>query len=86
MGRTVPTYTRLIEERRRELERYRDALRRKDRKSFERIIEDSQKHRDAGKEMASYDSFKPMLLSIILEQEKRIERLEDKLGDLEGKK
>lgn len=84
MGKTVPTYTRLVKEKKKKLEKYRDALRKRDRESFERILEDSQKHRDAGKEMTSPIPFRPMMLSVLLELEKRIEKLEEAMKEGDG--
>ena len=85
MGRTNPTYRdalRVIEERWQE---YRRALRRAHQPLFDQLITYARNHADASGLLNHQNPLLPALFSIDLEQERRLEELEDRLDDLEAK-
>lgn len=76
MGRTNATYRDLltgIEER---WQPYRRALRRRDQQHFDRLFEHARDHADAGGYLNHDEPLFPILVSMLLEQERRIRRLE----------
>ncbi|WP_458210311.1 hypothetical protein [Haladaptatus sp. NG-SE-30] len=83
MGRTNPTYRdalRAIEDRWAD---FRRALRRRDQPRFDQLFTYAREHADASGLLNHQNPFLPALLSIDLEQEARLESLEDRLEDLE---
>lgn len=84
MGRTNPTYRdaiRAIEERWTE---FRRALRRRDQPLFDQLFEYAREHADASGLLNHQNPLVPALVSIDLEQEKRLEEHEDRLAALEA--
>ena len=84
MGRTNPTYRdrlRGLEER---WSDYRHTLRRQNREPFDRLWEDARAHADAGGFQNPADPMDAVLISICLEQERRIGTLEDRIESLEA--
>ena len=75
-GRTVPTYRMAIEEIIGELSPYRRALSRRDREAFDALVLQARLHASASGSLARTNPFEAMLLSILVEQEKRIRSLE----------
>ncbi|MFC4360265.1 hypothetical protein ACFO0N_20140 [Halobium salinum] len=83
MGRTNPTYRdalRAIEDRWAD---FRRALRRRDQPRFDQLFTYAREHADASGLLNHQNPFLPALLSIDLEQEARLESLEDRLEGLE---
>lgn len=83
VGRTNPTYRdvlRAIEER---WSDYRRALRRRDQPRFDRLVTYAREHADASGLLNHQNPLLPALFSIDLEQEARIEELDERLDDLE---
>jgi hypothetical protein len=83
MGRTNPTYRdalRAIQERWTE---FRRALRRRDQPRFDQLFEYARGHADASGLLNHQNPLLPALFSIDLEQEARLEDLEERLEDLE---
>ncbi|WP_312912780.1 hypothetical protein [Natronosalvus caseinilyticus] len=83
MGRTNPTYRdalRVIEDR---WSDFRRALRRRDQPRFDQLFTYAREHADASGLLNHQNPFMPALLSIDLEQEARLDSLEDRLDDLE---
>ncbi|SFL63777.1 hypothetical protein SAMN04487950_4445 [Halogranum rubrum] len=83
MGRTNPTYRdalRAIEDRWAD---FRRALRRRDQPRFDQLFTYAREHADASGLLNHQNPFLPALLSIDLEQEARLESLEDRLKNLE---
>lgn len=83
MGRTNPTFRdrlRQIEER---FADYRRALRHQEKQYFDRLFEYARAHADAAGYLNHKRALTPVLISIDLEQEQRIEELETRLEQLE---
>ncbi|WP_129113175.1 hypothetical protein [Halegenticoccus tardaugens] len=79
MGRTNPTYRDVIRTTEGRWADYRRALRRRDRPHFDRLFEHARAHADAGGYLNHQFVELPILLSVALEQEKRIASLEARL-------
>ncbi|MBX0297226.1 hypothetical protein [Haloarcula nitratireducens] len=83
MGRTNPTFRdalRAIEDRWTE---YRRALRRRDQPRFDQLFTYAREHADASGLLNHQNPLLPTLFSIDLEQEARLEDLEERLDELE---
>jgi hypothetical protein len=83
MGRTVLPYSQVWEEERSRWLKFRRALRREDQAHFDRLFELARLHLQAGVYAANPWPLETMLLSMLLEQEKAISRLEERLKALE---
>ena len=84
MGRTNPTYRdtlRAIEDR---WSPYRRTLRRRDQPRFDQLFVYARNHADAAGMLNHEDRFAPLLVSIAIEQERRIDELEARVAELEG--
>lgn len=84
MGRTNPTYRDAIQTLERRWEDFKRALRRRDQPRFERLFEYARAHADAGGYLNHDEPLFPILVSIDLEQETRLDDLEDRLETLEA--
>ncbi|WP_276258966.1 hypothetical protein [Haloglomus litoreum] len=83
MGRTNATYRDLltgIEER---WQPYRRALRHRNKPYFDQLFEHARAHADAGGYLNHDEPLFPILVSMLLEQERRIQHLENQLADSE---
>lgn len=83
MGRANPTFRdalRAIEERWGE---YRRALRRRDQPRFDQLFTYAHEHADASGLLNAQNPMLPVLLSVDLEQESRLDAHDERLGDLE---
>jgi hypothetical protein len=76
MGRSVPTFRMEVESRIGAWQELLRALRGDDRDAFLSIIAAARRHEDAAGMMNPVDPLEGMLLSILIEQEKRLRRLE----------
>ena len=84
MGRTNPTYRdtlRAIEE---SWGPYRRTLRRRNQPRFDQLFVYARNHADAAGMLNHEDRFTPLLVSIAIEQERRIDELEARIDELEG--
>ncbi|MGD2249219.1 MAG: hypothetical protein PVF58_12505 [Candidatus Methanofastidiosia archaeon] len=79
MGRTAPTYRILTETEIKKLKRFRKALRKKDREAFDELMKKVRSHTSASSYMAPVDVFESMSLAILLEHEKEIAALKEKI-------
>jgi len=82
MGRTNPTYRdalRAIEER---WQDFRRALRRRDQPRFDQLFAYAREHADASGLLNHQNPLLPALLSIDLEQERRLDKHEEQLEEL----
>jgi hypothetical protein len=84
MGRTVLPYSHIWEEERSRWQKFRRALRREDQAHFDRIFELARLHLQAGVYASNPWPLESMLLSMLLEHEKAISALEERLRRLEG--
>ena len=80
MGRTNPTFRDLLRSEEERWDEYRRVLRREDQHHFERLFVHARDHADAAGMLNHEDRLAPILMSICLEQEKRIEELEERVG------
>lgn len=84
MGRTNPTFRDVVDAYRRRWRKYRRGLRRRDQEHFDQLLDYVEEHADASSYMNADDPVTPIMLSMHLEQEKRIEKLESRIEDLEN--
>lgn len=83
VGRTNPTFRDVLSARRQQWGDFRRALRRRDTHHFDRILEHAETHADAAGYQDGMDPDIAILLSIVLEQERRRATLEDRIDRLE---
>ena len=83
MGRTNPTYRDAIQALEGRWADFKRALRRRDQSRFERLFEYAQAHADAGGYLNHDEPLFPILVSVDLEQETRLDELEDRIDTLE---
>ena len=74
MGRVVPSYRQWLESELRELQKFRRALRGKDKEAFDRVIELARRHASAASYLASEDPHRAFTLAVLIELVKEIER------------
>jgi hypothetical protein len=84
MGRTVLPYSQVWEEERRRWLKFRRALRREDQAYFDRLFELARLHLQAGVYASNPWPLESMLLSMLLEQQKALGALEERLSRLEA--
>jgi hypothetical protein len=84
MGRTVKTASMLIGEEAGRWSDFRAALRQKDREAFDRLVAYSRRHFSAISNSGIIDPFEAVVLSLLLEYEKRLEALEKEKADEEA--
>lgn len=83
MGRTVLPYSQMWEEERERWRKFRRALRKEDQAHFDRLFELARLHLQAGVYAANPWPLESMLLAMLLEHEKALRRLEERMADLE---
>jgi hypothetical protein len=76
MGRTVPTFRQLIDDAITRWAKFRRALRREDQEYFDRLFRRVRTYTQAATYQASDNPMEAILLSIALDQEKRLDALE----------
>jgi hypothetical protein len=76
MGRTNPTYRQTVRGLERQWQPYRRALRHRDQPHFDRLFEHARAHADAASQLNHRLAELPLLLSVVLEQERRLRALE----------
>lgn len=84
MGRTNPTYRDLLRGIEERWGDYRRALRRDDQFILDRLFEYAGEHADAASYLNHRTPIMPALVAIDLEQEKRLDEIDDRLDDLEA--
>ena len=82
MGRTVKTATMLIESEAMRWSQFRKSLRKTDKDAFDRLIALSKRHFSAISNSSIVDPFEAVVLSILLEFERRIEVVEGEWNPL----
>ena len=82
MGRTVPTFRQMIEIFGAEWRPFRHALRTEDQNLFDILMNHSRRHASAGHHFANPNPFEPIVVSMILEHERHLQRLQKKLEGL----
>jgi hypothetical protein len=76
MGRTVPTFRQLIDDAITRWSKFRRALRREDQEYFDRLFRHVRSYTQAATYQASDNPMEAILLSVALDQEKRLDALE----------
>src|SRR5258708_7563515 len=76
MGRTVPTFRQLIDDAMARWSKFRRALRREDQEYFDRLFRRVRSYTQAATYQASDNTMEAILLTIALDQEKRLGALE----------
>jgi hypothetical protein len=84
MGRTNPTFRDVLRAMERRWGDYRRGLRRRDQERFDQLFVDAAQYADAAGYLNHEEPFHPVLFSICLAQQRRIESLQDQVADLEG--
>jgi hypothetical protein len=82
MGRTVLPYSHAWEEERERWRKFRRALRREDQAHLDRLFELARLHLQAGVYAANPWPLESMLMAMLLEHEKALSRLEERLEEL----
>jgi len=77
----VPTFRRELERIESEWKTYRKALRKEERDSFDELFIHAKKHASASQYQATPDPMESFFISVLLEQQKKIERLEKVIED-----
>jgi len=83
MGRTLTTFTQLLQQELDSWRRYRRALRREDQQAFDALFAAARHHAPAGAYLARDTPFEAMLLSMLIEQQKHVTALQQKVTTLE---
>ena len=83
MGKTVETYRMALEDEIRRWKGFSNALRKEDREAFEALMDACRGYASAGSNAVQPILFEPMMMSMLLSQQVRLQRLEKKLDALE---
>jgi len=75
MGRTVPTFRRVIESFGLEWHDFKKTLRLNDQEAFESLMNHARNHAAAGHHFAHPTPFEPIILSMLIEHEKTLQYL-----------
>lgn len=82
MGRTIPTLRDAIEEEIKKWQKYRRALREREKQALDRLMAKIKRHISASSYIANANLFESMIFSILLEQECEIQELHKELEEL----
>jgi hypothetical protein len=85
MGKTVESYRIALDMEIQTWNGFVKALRSDDREAFERMTDACRNHASAGSNATRPEMFEPMVMSILLEQQKRLIRLEKELVAIKQK-
>ncbi|MCU0486321.1 MAG: hypothetical protein MUC85_09470 [Anaerolineales bacterium] len=83
MGRTLPSSTQAFMQQQESLSQFRRALRRNDQFALDELFSSARQHLAAAAYAADALPFEILLLSMLLEEHKRVRQLQDRLEDLE---
>jgi hypothetical protein len=79
MGKTVESYRLALDTEIQTWNGFAKALRADDREAFEQMTDACRNHASAGSNATRPEMFEPMIMSILLEQQKRLNRMEKEL-------
>jgi uncharacterized membrane protein YccC len=85
LGRTNPTHRDTLRALEENWQQYRRALRRVDKPHFDRLFEHAREHADAAGYLNHQEPEITLLVSVVLEQEKRMQELHARIRTLERK-
>jgi hypothetical protein len=80
MGRTLPTFTMLVEQEAARWAKFRRALRREDQEAFDALLAAARYHAAAGAYASDALPFETMLLSMLVAQQRQIDTLQKRLA------
>ena len=83
MGRTLPTFTMIVDQTRAELSPFRKALRKEDQAILDSLFSDARFHSQAGAVLAPVDPFPVILLCMLLEERRERLSLERRIREIE---
>jgi hypothetical protein len=83
MGKTVETYRMALDDEISRWKGFANALRKEDREAFEALMDACRGYASAGSNAVQPVLFEPMIMSMLLSQQVRLQRLEKKLNALE---
>jgi hypothetical protein len=86
MGKTLPPFSHLIEYERRRWAPFKRALPKADQPIFDRLFDCAKLHIQAGVMVARPWPFETIVMAVLLEQQKQLERVQSLLDDLESHK
>jgi hypothetical protein len=86
MGKTLPPVSQLIEQERRRWAPLKRALPKADQAIFDRLFDCAKLHIQAGVMVARPWPFETIVMAVLLEQQKQVERLQSLLDELESHK
>lgn len=75
MGRTLPTFRRILDLFEEEWRPYRRSLRRKEQRTFDELMRKARMHASSSMYQAPSNPFEAIVISILLEMQKEIDRL-----------
>jgi hypothetical protein len=81
MGRTLPTFRGILDAFEEEWRPYRRSLRRRERRAFDALIRKARRHASSSTYQAPSNPFEAIVVSILLEMQKELDRLAGKHGD-----
>jgi hypothetical protein len=85
MGKTLPPFSQLIEYERRRWVPFKRALPKADQALFDRLFDCAKLHIQAGVMVARPWPFETVVMAVLLEQQKQVDRLQRLLDELEGR-
>jgi hypothetical protein len=85
MGKTVESYRLALDTEVQTWNGFAKALRTDDKEAFEQMIDACRNHASAGSNATRPEMFEPMVMSILLEQQKKLTRLEKILDAIKQK-
>ena len=85
MGRTLTTFTQLVQQEIASWRRYRRALRTEDQQALDELFAAARRHSAAGAYLARDAPFDVMLLSMMVEQQKQLQQLSRALTEHEDR-
>jgi hypothetical protein len=83
MAKTLPPFSSLIEQERRRWMPFKKALPKADQAIFDRLFDCAKLHIQAGVMVARPWAFETIVIAIVLEQQKQVERLESLLDEVQ---
>lgn len=83
MGRTIPTYRRMLDRLEAEWKDYAAVLRRHEREAFEALWSQARRHAAAATNQAPLEPLDAAVMSVLLEHELRLARLEREVRELQ---
>ncbi|HTK82736.1 MAG TPA: hypothetical protein VL633_10625 [Bacteroidota bacterium] len=84
MGRTVPTFTNIIDAELASWGKYRRGLRKKDQETFDEMFRAAKQHLAENFYAMRTIPFESIIVSLVLEQHKRIKQLEQRVAELKN--